>query len=252
MRLWILPVGTFSADETVLDPHCEPGNILFIPVYAYLIETPNGLFLFDTGCSNQCRTNPQGLLGQEFSQLLQPRLAPDDYITAQLAKIGFAPSDIDGVINSHLHFDHGGGNSAFSHHKFLIQRSEWAAVDSDPDQYPDSAALDINTGQLHLLDGDYRFDTRLYAVSTPGHTEGHQSLIVELNGGPIVLTGDAVYTQRQFHPDNIGTATNPDQARLSVAHLLHLTETLHARPFFSHDPIQAEKESWRLSPGFYQ
>lgn len=252
MRLWILPVGTFSADETVLDPQCEPGNILNIPVYAYLIDSPNGLFLFDTGCSNHCRTDPRGLLGQEFSQLLQPRLVPDDYIIAQLGKIGFAPDDIDGVINSHLHFDHGGGNSAFNRHKFVIQRSEWAAATSDREQYPDTAALAIDTEQLHLVDGDYRLDTRLYTISTPGHTEGHQSLVVELSDGPIVLTSDAVYTRRQFHPDNIGTATNPAQAQLSVARLLQVTKTLNARPFFSHDPFQVTQESWRLSPGFYQ
>ncbi len=252
MRLWILPVGTFCSDESVLDPQPETGHRLNISVYVYLIHLPYGLSQFDPGCSNLCRINPQGFLGQEFSQLLQTHLAADDYIIAQLATVNFTPRDIDGVINSQLHFDHGGGNSDFSQLQFVIQRSGLAAVNPEPEQCRDSASLAIITEQLHLLNGDYHFDTRLYAVSTPGHTDGHQSLVVELNERPVELTSDAVYTQLQFHPDNIGTATNPDQAQLSVARLLHLTETLGARPCSSHDPIQIKKESWRLAPGFYQ
>ncbi len=251
MRFWILPVGKFDVDATVLDPSTAPGHRFAIPVYAYLIETPNGLVLFDTGCSNSCRVSPQQLLGDEFSQVLVPDLSPEDMIPSQLGRLGFALDDIDLVINSHLHFDHAGGNQQFSHHRFMIQEQEWDAMAKDPAQYLDPAASAIDRTQLTLLNGDTVVEAGVTLVSTPGHTLGHQSLFIETSTGPVLITSDAVYTREQFDPEHVGASTDPDLAKASVARLLDIVHDTKARPFFSHDPVQARQEDWRIAPLFY-
>lgn len=251
MRFWILPVGRFNVDATVLDPGANPGHRFFIPVYAYLIETANGLLLFDTGCSTDCRLAPQELLGDEFSEVLTPDLTPDDMIQAQLSRLGFGVTDIDLVMNSHLHFDHAGGNQQFAHNRFMIQQKEWEAMDSDPTQYLDSAASAIDRTRLTLIDGDTLVDTGVNLLSTPGHTLGHQSLLIETSTGPLVITSDAVYTREQFNPDHLGASTDPELARSSVSRLIDVVQVTKARPFFSHDPYQARQENWHIAPFFY-
>ncbi len=251
MRFWILPVGKFDVDATVLDPAAAPGRRLSIPVYAYLIQTPNGLLLFDTGCSAQCRLEPRKLLGDDFSQLLAPQLTPDDMIPSQLAGIGFTVKDIDLVMNSHLHFDHAGGNQEFSTHRFMIQKNEWEGLVQDPAQYLDPAAAAIDRTQLTLIHGDTPVDEGITLIFTPGHTLGHQSLLVETSTGPLLITSDAVYTREQFDPDHVGASTDLKLAQSSVKRLMEIVHETNARPFFSHDPNQARQENWRIAPLFY-
>lgn len=252
MQFWILPVGEFDIDASVLDPNRAVGHRFSIPVYAYLIRTANGLILFDTGCSEDCRVRPRELLGDEFSQVLVPKLTADDMIPAQLARIGFGVQDVDLVINSHLHFDHAGGNREFPNHRFMIQKEEWEALTKDPGQYLDPAAAAINATALSLVSGDATVDTGVSLLSTPGHTLGHQSLWVETSTGPLLITSDAVYTREQFDPDQVGASTDPELAQSSVARLVDLVEHTGARPFFSHDPAQAHLEDWRIAPLFYE
>lgn len=252
MQFWILPVGEFEIDASVLDPTQSLGHRLLIPVYAYVIRTANGLILFDTGCSRDCQVRPRELLGDEFSQVLVPKLTAEDLIPAQLTRIGFSVQDVDLVINSHLHFDHAGGNQEFPHHRFMIQKAEWEALAKDKDQYLDPAASTIDVTRLSLVTGDTVVDTGVSLISTPGHTLGHQSLWVETSNGPLLITSDAVYTREQFNPDQVGASTDRNLARSSVVRLVDLVKHTGARPFFSHDPAQAHLEDWRIAPLFYE
>ncbi len=252
MQFWIVPVGEFDIDASVLDPTRTLGHRFLIPIYAYLIRSANGLILFDTGCSRDCRVKPRELLGDEFSQVLDPKLTADDLISAQLGRLGFGVQDVDLVINSHLHFDHAGGNQEFPHHRFMIQNDEWEALAKDKDQYPDPAVSAIDHKRLSLVTGDTAVDTAIRLISTPGHTLGHQSLWVETSTGPLLITSDAVYTREQFDPDQVGAATDRNLARASVIRLVDLVEHTGARPFFSHDPAQALVEDWRIAPLFYE
>lgn len=250
-ELIIIPVGHFDSDVSVLSPDVPPGQRFRIPVYTYLVKTANGLILFDTGCSNQCRTDPAGLLGQDTVPFLTPELAPADHIQAQLTKLGVQPQDVDLVANSHLHFDHAGGNEAFPTNHFGIQRAEWEAAQTDTNTYPDPAFRPGAEARLTLFEGDAELAPGVTLISTPGHTMGHQSLLVELSDGPILITSDAVYTREHFSVDRIGASKNQELARGSVARLLQLAHD-GAKPFFSHDPHQVNQEAWKLAPYWYQ
>lgn len=251
MTLTIIPVGFFDSDEAVLSPQQELGQKrLKIPVYAYLIRDAQSLILFDTGCSHRCRTDPIGLLGADTVPYLTPQLAPEDHITAQLARLNLRPDDIDLVVNSHCHFDHAGGNESFEHAEFAMQRAEFESAQMDTEAYPDKAFRPAPTARLTLFENDTQITQGATLLFTPGHTPGHQSLLVELSQQSILITSDAVYTRDHFSPDNVGASHDLDQARASVSRLISVVKD-GARPFFSHDFSQLAREHWELAPYSY-
>lgn len=251
MKLAILPVGFFDSDYSVLSPDAPEGTRMKIPVYSYLVDTEQGLILFDTGCSHQCRTDPAGLLGADTVPYLTPLLHPGDHIEQQLARLNIRPENIDLVVNSHCHFDHAGGNEAFPTNHFGIQKAEWDAAQSDREMYPDLAFRPSPEARLTLFEGDTALARGVDLVFTPGHTPGHQSLRVELSSGAILITSDAVYTRDHFSVDHLGASFDSDLARSSVTRLLTLTQD-GDRPFFSHDPDQPSQEGWRFAPYWYE
>jgi N-acyl homoserine lactone hydrolase len=251
MQLTIIPVGYFDTDVSVLTPDAEPGRRMHIPVYSYLIRTGDALILFDTGCSTQCRTDPAGLLGEDTVPFLTPELTAQDHIVAQLNALHLSPQDIDLVVNSHCHFDHAGGNEGFVSNHFGMQAAEYRAADTDRNTYPDLAFRPADLSRLTLYDGDTELAPGAALISTPGHTLGHQSLLVELSDRAILITSDAVYTKGHFSVDRLGAAKDANLARESVRRLLHIAQD-GARPFFSHDPDQVRDEGWKLAPYHYE
>lgn len=250
MTLTIIPVGFFDSDVSVLSPTAPPGERLRIPVYSYLIRTADSLILFDTGCSHQCRTDPVTLLGADTVPYLTPELVPDDHIAAQLRRLALVPDDIDLVVNSHCHFDHAGGNEVFASSQFGMQKAEYEAAATDRQTYPDLAYRPPDTTRLTLFQGDVKLSPQVTLVFTPGHTVGHQSLLLELSDRAVLITSDAVYTRAHFAIDRLGAAKDPALARQSLKRLLEMVQD-GARPFFSHDPDQAAQEGWRLAPYEY-
>jgi N-acyl homoserine lactone hydrolase len=247
MRFWIISVGGFHTRADVLDPTDESGQWFDIPVYVYLAETADGLILFDTGCSETLRRDPYAILGAD-ADILSPRLTPEDHVVHRLGALGFQASDISVVAVSHLHFDHAGGNDAFPAAEFWIQRAEWEAAAS-PDaaaHYPDPAWRPRGHA-LKLLDGDQEITTGLRLMATPGHTPGHQSLLVDHPEARLLITSDAVYKASFFDPNHVGASWNRDAARASVKRLRELAQQ-GWRPFFSHDPEQHHEPWVRLAP----
>jgi len=144
---------------------------------------------------------------------------PDGTLIDQLARQGVAPSDIDLVINTHLHADHCGGNTRFENGQvvatfpladYLVQRLEWAAA-AQPDERTRNTYIAANfqplirSGQMRLLHGDVQITADIRAVVTRGHTRGHQSVIVEA-ARPILFTGDMASLAVHFERLNWLTA----------------------------------------------
>jgi N-acyl homoserine lactone hydrolase len=154
------------------------------PVHGFVIPHPDGAVLVDTG------------VGGPQDKLSDWRVVNVSVADA-LAELDMSPADISLVINTHLHFDHCGQNAVFRHAPFYVQRAE---LDRARRQEPDlSDWFDFRGARFELLDGDAEILPGLSVVATPGHTAGHQCVLVEAgDGSPDLLIGDAAYTPRQY------------------------------------------------------
>jgi len=113
-----------------------------------------------------------------------------------LGEHDMTPGDIGLVINTHLHFDYCGQNAVFKHAAFYVQS---AGLDRDRRESPQLASwFDFMDARFELLDGDAEILPGLSVVTTPGHTAGHQSVVVSTGNGTEVLIGDAAYKPRQY------------------------------------------------------
>jgi N-acyl homoserine lactone hydrolase len=176
------------------DPNC--GQIAYNPYYMYVITHPRGNVLLDTGAHPSLRTSPRARLG-DAADTFDLVLAETDTVPAKLAEIGLKPEDISHVVMSHLHFDHAGGLYALPHAQILVQREELAFARNPPIYQraiylPEDFELNLN---WQLLDGEHDIfgDGLLKIIPTPGHTKGHQSLLVQLPTRPLFLLADAAY-----------------------------------------------------------
>lgn len=175
----------------------DEGEHLRGPVPSYLIDHPKGRALFDTG------------MGVRYRRELADALPPHKFglqwfegmdIATRLRAIEIDPASIDWVINSHLHIDHCGGNAHFPNATMIVQRRELdlARNRPEPGLYE---AIDFDTGQpVKAIDGEFDLfgDGTVRIVPTYGHTPGHQSVIVKLARGEVLLAGDCCYTERNL------------------------------------------------------
>ncbi len=193
------------------------------PVHGFVITHPAGAVLVDTGVGG-----PQGLL--------------DDWrvvnvsVADALAELDMSPADISLVINTHLHFDHCGQNAVFKHAPFYVQRAE---LDRVRRTSPDHAGwFDFMGARFELLDGDTEILPGLRVIATPGHTAGHQSVVVQASDGTTdLLIGDAAYTPREYTgpPDQelpSGQAADRPAWESSIGRVRSMTP---ARVHFCHD-----------------
>jgi N-acyl homoserine lactone hydrolase len=154
------------------------------PVHGFVVTHPAGAVLVDTGVGG-----PQDLLND---WRVVNRTAAD-----ALAEWDMTPADIGLVINTHLHFDHCGQNAVFKHAACYVQRAELdRAQRESPELY---SWFDFMNARFEVLDGDAEVLPGLRVIATPGHTSGHQCVIVESAAGTSdVLIGDAAYTPLQY------------------------------------------------------
>ncbi|HEX9099084.1 MAG TPA: N-acyl homoserine lactonase family protein [Candidatus Dormibacteraeota bacterium] len=150
------------------------------PVHGFVIKHPRaGAILVDTGVGG-----PEDMLNE---WKVVNRLAAD-----VLAEHDLSPADVRIVINTHLHFDHCGQNAVFKHAPFYIQRPELERARREEKRT--SAWFDFAGARFELVDGDATIADGVRVVATPGHTVGHQSVIVDTPDGGAVMIGDAAYT----------------------------------------------------------
>jgi N-acyl homoserine lactone hydrolase len=145
-------------------------------VHGFVVSDGSTAVLVDTGVGG-----PQ--------QLLDDWRVVNHTVADALASIDMSPADITMVVNTHLHFDHCGQNAVFTHAPIYVQRAELARAQvEDPEL---AAWFGWMNARWELLDGDTEILPGLSVLSTPGHTSGHQCVVVD---GANVLIGDAAYT----------------------------------------------------------
>jgi N-acyl homoserine lactone hydrolase len=147
------------------------------PVLAYVVRLPDGLLLFDTG---------MGRGPAELDEHYRPVRAS---VADALASVGLTLDDITIVVNCHLHFDHCGGNPLFPHRPIFVQERELASARSQDYTLPD--LIDFPGVRYECLNGEAELGPGVFLLPTPGHTDGHHSLVVRCDDGTVVLAGQA-------------------------------------------------------------
>jgi N-acyl homoserine lactone hydrolase len=155
-----------------------------IPVHGFVIKHPTaGAILVDTGVGWP-------------TELVREWKVVNRHAADALAEHDLSPADVRIVINSHLHFDHCGQNAVFKHAPFYIQRGELDRARKE--ETLTSEWFDFTGARFELIDGDAQIADGVRVVATPGHTVGHQSVIVDTPDGGAVMIGDAAYTSQIY------------------------------------------------------
>ena len=208
-RVWVDPGGPFGLvpealwrkHQTANEQHLVPMNLNCL-----LVDSGGKTILIDNGLGDKLSEKAQRQWGLEF---------PDGTLIENLAKAGVQPDDVDIMLDTHLHSDHCGGNTTirdgeiaptFPNAEYIVQRLEWTDA-MHPDARTRSTYLLENyapvweAGQFRFLHGDAQITDELRVAVTPGHTRGHQVVVLDTGERPLLYVADlatfAVHLERQ-------------------------------------------------------
>jgi N-acyl homoserine lactone hydrolase len=190
------------------------------PLLGYVVDHPRGLLLFDTG---------MGYAGAETDAHYRPRRVA---LGTALSHVDARSDDVRYVVNCHLHFDHCGGNPELKGRPVFTQSVELATARGEAD-YTVSELVDFAGVDYVELDGDTELLDGLWVIPTPGHTDGHQSLVVVCSDGTVVLAGQAHDQASEFAADTL--AVRSGDAAPTRPWLDRLLEFDPRRIVFAHD-----------------
>ncbi|TWS98319.1 N-acyl homoserine lactonase family protein [Reyranella sp. CPCC 100927] len=240
-RLYVMDCGHNAAsDQSRWSPGVNVGKPIELSDNCYLIRHGNEWLLWDTGYPDSVAagpvTTPVGTATRAKT------------LVAQLAEVGVKPSDIRFVAVSHTHGDHVGNVDLFEQSTLLIQKAEfdWAFA---PDKRPPFKA----DRPLRKLEGDLDVfgDGSVVVIATPGHTPGHQSLLVHLaKTGWVVLSGDAAHFKDNWDHRRVASMnTSAEQTQASYKRIADLLAEKKAQLWINHDKPQSLSQ--KRSPQFY-
>jgi glyoxylase-like metal-dependent hydrolase (beta-lactamase superfamily II) len=251
LRLYVFDCGNLKSGNP--QPLLDRGvTTTDMSVAAYLIVHPRGTLLWDSGVIPDDLIKPGGTT--------EARATVTKTLKGQLAEIGYQPRDITYVALSHNHYDHSANGNQFAGSAWLVQRKERDVMfpakppaNPNPNNARFSALKDSKTV---LLDGDHDVfgDGSVVIISTPGHTPGHQSLLVNLpKTGPVLLSGDLYHypserTLKDFTP--FGNLGDPQTEAASKAKVEALLKEKNAQLWIQHDIIAFAK--LKKSPAYYE
>jgi N-acyl homoserine lactone hydrolase len=236
VRLYAMDCGHF--DFKNLTPFSDTGEYdgkpgpLADP--CFLIHDPKGWLLWDTGLTDKLVGSPQD------GALPGSRMSRERSLASELKQLGLTPGDITYVSFSHLHADHAGNANLFGSSIWLLQEKELAYATSTPAPrgIDPSTFSDYPRVQKKLLNGDYDVfgDGLVRILSTPGHTPGHQVLLVKLpSKGYVILTGD-LYHLEQSRDERLVPVFNTSRAETlaSIDRVERLAKNLRATVVVQH------------------
>lgn len=224
-----------------------------IPINTYLIEHPDGPILFDTGESPHAM-EPGWLPPRPifFHVSIDLSVKPQESIGTRLSEHGLAPGDLQAIVVSHLHQDHGDGLGEIGGAgRVIVSRQHWEAF-KDPQKATMQGAVpkhwpphfqpelvDLTGAPLGPWPATYPItaDGRVVGVPTPGHVPGHMSLVVFGDEATYFLAGDATYDQRLLDAEQTdGINDNPHRATESLRQIKRYAQEQPLVLLPAHDP----------------
>jgi len=253
MRIYAMSCGYIRGRKNIYVPDVDKQVFIEAPMPVFLITHPGGNVLFDTGPNPEVFLDPEGVWGG-LAKAFTPIGDRESGVVEQLGKIGFSPADIKYVVNSHLHFDHAGGNRFFPQAVFLAAAKEIECARNAELEGKGYIRSDWDIGLSYQAvedELDLFGDGHLVIMPMPGHTPGHQVLLVRLEEtGSVILTGDCVPCRENFHQRIVSRNNLDDEtARETIERLHDLVAREKAMLIHGHDA-----EQWaelKKAPEFY-
>ena len=243
LSLWRLDCGTiqlkdynaFFSDTFAYEPGPKE-----ITDSCYLIRHGDRYMLWDAGL-------PAALAGQRNDAGFAT-LSLGKTLVQQLAEIGVRPEQVETIGISHWHFDHVGQAQHFPGARILMGKGDAEALRASPPADPDSAKALAHwltgPGKLETVAADHDVfgDGRVLMVRTPGHTAGHNALLVRLASGPVLLTGDLYhFTEQVSHKGMPAWNHSRADTLASMDRFDKLAKNLGAKVIIQHEPADIAK-----------
>lgn len=228
IRVHALDTGRVKVHVRQLEPH--PRDALRLPatlvdrrwspwlsVWSFLVEHPAGPVVVDAGQDPEFRSPLWDLYGRVAVRF---DVGEADRLTTRLREAGTDPADVCHHVFTHLHVDHV-GEGPLTGVRPIVHEDEWRAA-TRPGARLFGMMRPGFDDPLTVTDGhDLYGDGTIVLLATPGHTPGHQSVLVTPQDGPrVLLTGDAVYSEDALLARRIdGVGMDPRRARESIDRL---------------------------------
>jgi glyoxylase-like metal-dependent hydrolase (beta-lactamase superfamily II) len=231
-----------------------------LPIYAWVIEHPEGLIVVDTGETARVAEPGYFPWWHPYYRLgLREWVRPEDEIGPQLRALGFAPADVRWVLLTHFHTDHAGGLPHFPRSEILVSRTEYRAASGFrgqrsgylPQHWPTWFAphlIDFASLPFGPFPSSYPLTRAgdVHLVPTPGHTPGHYSVIVQEDGHALFFAGDTSYRQHLLLEQAVDGVTRDvalyQQTSQQIRTFLQSVPTIYLP---SHDPESAHRLATR-------
>ena len=236
-------------------------NWVQVPIYAWVIEHPEGIIVVDTG--ETARTAQKGYFPgwHPFARQTADKflVSPEDEIGPQLKNLGIAPNDVRWVVLTHLHTDHAGGLHHFPHAEILVSRREYMAARGLkgivqgylPHRWPrwfNPRLVDFTSEAVGPFPASFALTKAndVILLPTGGHTSGHLSVLVREDGRSIFIAGDTSYAE-QLMLEQVVDGVSPDEkaATQTLKRILAYTQANPTVYLPSHDPEAKERLSKR-------
>jgi len=211
----------------------------------YLIKHAQGWMIWDTGVTDAIAAMPDGQkpADPEATHWKRPKT-----LASQLEQLGVKPSDVKYVAVSHTHPDHTGNVELFPQAMLLVQKAEyeWPGANNAPRFKAEHPVTKLEGYRDVFGDGSVTI------IATPGHTPGHQSLLVKLpKTGAVVLSGDAVHFQSNWEQRRVPAMnTGPEQTRASMQRIADTLAKDRAALWINHD--KGQRDTLKMAPKYYE
>jgi N-acyl homoserine lactone hydrolase len=240
-RMYVFDCGVAQIpDVSPWSPGVNVGKPAVFSDNCYLIVHDKDLMLWDSGYSDTIAATPAGLVGPRSTALVKKTLA------SQMAELGIKPEQVTRIAFSHTHSDHVGNANKFTSATLYIQQAEYDAAFGPASTKYGFVVTNydkLRANPVVKLSGDYDVfgDGSVVILSTPGHTPGHQSLLVRLpKTGVVVLSGDAAHFKENFDNRRVPSFNfNKEQSIQSMDKLARVVAAEHAQLWINHDSEQS-------------
>jgi glyoxylase-like metal-dependent hydrolase (beta-lactamase superfamily II) len=245
-KLYILNCGEgIAGDISRWSPGVDVGKSMPMAENCYLMHHTQGWLLWDTGVTDAIADMPNGAAPSDPRAIhwYRPKT-----LAAELNAVGVKPSDIKYLAISHTHPDHVGNVEMFPQAMLLVQKAEY--------EWPNPLGVGRFKPEhpVKTLEGDHDVfgDGSVTILSTPGHTPGHQSLVVKLpETGAIVLSGDAVHFKSNWDNRRVPSInTDRESTATSMERIAGVMAKEKAQLWINHD--KAQRDTLKMAPAFYE